>query len=135
MQIEGGCYCGMLRYRAAGEPQLRLQCHCRECQTIAGGGPNFTLAMPAEGFAYTAGEPERFSRPDLERPVTREFCGTCGTHILTRSPRLPETVLIKVGSLDDPEAFGAPQIAIFTAEARAFHHIPDGLTAYPGPPR
>ena len=32
MVIEGGCYCGALRYRAEGEPVFAGQCHCRECQ-------------------------------------------------------------------------------------------------------
>jgi len=84
MEFEGGCYCKRVRYRAEGEPAMRAQCHCRECQYITGGGPNFFLMMPADGFTYTKGEAKGFTRDDIERPVTREFCPDCGTHLVTR---------------------------------------------------
>ena len=130
MTVDGRCYCGAVRYRAGGDPILKVQCHCRECQYISGGAPNVTIAMPESGFAVVAGTPKQFRRGDLASPVTREFCGECGTHLLTRAPALPGAVLIKVGTLDDPAAFGAPQMAIFTAEKQPFHHVPDGVMAF-----
>ena len=100
MSLVGGCYCGALRYKADGAPVLKAQCHCRACSYISGGAPNMFMLMPPEGFAYTKGTPKQFRRPDIENAVTREFCETCGTHILTRRPGLPQIVL-KAGTLDD----------------------------------
>jgi hypothetical protein len=135
MALEGGCYCGELRYVAEGEPFLRAQCHCRACQHISGGAPNMFMLMQPEGFRYVKGEPKTYRRSNLPNAVTREFCGDCGTHIATRRPGLKQIVL-KVGTLDDPDRFGRPQIAIFTAEKAAFHDLPDGLPAFEGlPPR
>jgi len=133
--LEGGCYCGRLRYEAHGEVVLAAQCHCRECQYFSGGAPNIFLLMPAEGFRYTAGTPRQFTRSDLERAVTREFCADCGTHIATRRSGLPP-VILEAGTLDDPRQFGAPKMAIYTIDKQPFHHIPDGLPAYERlPPR
>ena len=115
MKFEGGCYCRKIRYVADGEPRLKGQCHCRECQYISGGGPNMFMLVEPRGFRYTSGEPRKFSRSDLENPVTREFCGECGTHLATRRLGLPPVVL-KVGTLDDPGLFGAPQMAIYTVD-------------------
>jgi hypothetical protein len=129
MDIEGGCYCSTVRYRAEGEPGMRAQCHCRECQYITGGGPNFLIMMPAEGFAYTRGEAKGFARTDIERPVTREFCPDCGTHLITRLDGFP-AVVVKVGTMDDPALFGAPQVAIFTCDRQAFHEIGQGVAQF-----
>jgi hypothetical protein len=130
MRVEGGCYCGALRYQAEGEPMFKGQCHCRECQYISGGSPNVVMGMPASGFKYTKSAPKGFTRSDLANPVTREFCEKCGTHILAKSPGLPGAVLLKVGTLDDPSVFGTPQMAIFTCDKQAFHHVPPGIPAF-----
>ncbi len=129
MKLEGGCYCGMVRYVAEGESMMKAQCHCRECQYISGGAPNMFLLMPLEGFNYTQGAPRKFARSDLESPVTREFCAECGTHLTTRRPGLP-AVILKVGTLDDPALFGTPQMAIFTIDQQPFHQIPVGLPTF-----
>ena len=110
MKLEGGCYCGNVRYVAEGEPVLKAQCHCRECQYITGGAP------------------KPFARRDLERPVTREFCPDCGTHLATKPPGRP-VVVVKVGTLDDPKQF-TPQMAIFTIDKQPFHQIPEGLKTF-----
>jgi hypothetical protein len=123
MTFEGGCYCGKIRYVAQGEPRLKAQCHCRECQYISGGAPNMFMLMPPEGFRYLSGTPKAFTRTDLEQPVTREFCETCGTHIATRRPGL-NAVILKVGTLDDPSLFGAPQMAIYAVDRQPFHISP-----------
>jgi len=134
MKLEGGCYCGQVRYEANGDVLFRAQCHCRKCQYFAGGQSNVSMGMPEAGFVYTKGTPKAFRRSDLDDPVTREFCADCGTHLLTRAPGVPGTVLLKVGSLDDPSVFGAAQMAIFTAEKQSFHHIPDTIPAFEGMP-
>ena len=130
MEVEGGCYCGALRYKAEGDSIFKGQCHCRECQYASGGGPNYALGLPEPGFSYSKGEPKLFSRSDLDNPVTREFCGECGTHILARSPGMPGAVILKVGTLDDPSIYGGPEMAIYTIDVQSFHHIPDGVASF-----
>jgi hypothetical protein len=129
VKLEGGCYCGAVRYVADGEPIMKGQCHCRECQYISGGAPNVFLLMPAAGFQYSKGTPKTFARTDLEKPVTREFCPECGTHMITR-PQGLRAVVVKVGTLDDPSLYGAPQMAIYTIDKQAFHHIGEGIPAF-----
>ena len=97
---------------------------------ISGGNPNVVMGMPGASFAYTKGSPKAFRRADLPNPVTREFCGECGTHILSRAPTLPGAVLLKVGTFDDPSVFGGPQMVIFTIDKQSFHHVPPGVPTF-----
>ena len=129
MNIEGGCYCGEIRYEAIGEVQASIQCHCRECQYITGGNPNVIMILPIDGFKFVRGKPQVFKRSDLEKPVTRLFCGECGTAIGTKSPTRPESIILKVGTFDDPSIFN-PEIAIFTSDKQEFHHIGDNLKCF-----
>jgi hypothetical protein len=130
MKLEGGCYCGSVRYQAEGDSLFKGQCHCRECQYISGGSPVLVMVMPEAGFAWTGAAPKGFTRSDIENPVTREFCPECGTHLTTRAPGMPGAVMLKVGSLDDPSVFGGPDMAIYTIDKQAFHQIPEGIPTF-----
>ncbi len=130
MDVEGGCYCGEVRYKSSGDPVFKGQCHCRECQYMAGGQPNTVMGMPGDGFELTKGETKSFTRTDIDNPVTREFCANCGTHVMTLAKSLPGVMLLKVGTLDDPAQFGKPEMAIWTSEAQSFHTVPEGIPTF-----
>ena len=130
MEITGRCYCGDVTYRVEGEPRLAAQCYCRECQYITGGAPNMFMAMPSASFAYTQGSAKGFTRSDLDNPVTREFCPNCGTHLLTKARSMPDAVILKVGSMDDPTKYPGPQMAIFAVDKQSFHSAPEGVPEF-----
>jgi len=126
MEFEGGCYCGAIRYEVRGDPIFSAECHCRECQYITGGGPNFFIMFRPEELRYTAGEPAQYSRSDLAAPRTRDFCPTCGTHLVTRQPG-GKTLVVKVGTMDEPALYPGPEAAIFLVDAQPFHCIAGGV--------
>ena len=130
MKLDGGCYCGALRFSATGDPAFKAQCHCRECQYFSGGQPNVVMAFPDSAFSYTKGKPKAFRRKDLDTPVSREFCADCGTQILARAPGLPGMVILKVGTLDDQSPFEGPQMAIFLVDKQSYHHVPEGIATF-----
>jgi len=133
MELDGGCYCGQIRYTFEGDIGVQMQCHCRECQYITGGNPNVIIMVPEATFSYVKGEASSFSRPDLDNPVTRFFCPNCGTAIGTKGPGAPDAMVIKVGTLDDPTIF-TPEVAIFTKDSQPFHHIPNDVPSFEGWP-
>lgn len=131
----GRCYCGALAYSAVGKPVYKAQCHCRSCMYFTGGGPSILLLMPKGVFGWTRGAPVTFTRTDLQVAATRMFCATCGTHVCNTLPGR-DHIVIRVGTLDDPTAFGLPEAAVRTKGAPAFHTFPDGIPRYEDvPPR
>ena len=129
MKIEGGCYCGEVRYRFDGDLGPAMQCHCRECQYITGGNPNVFVIMPESGLRFIKGELSSFQRKDIETAVTRHFCPKCGTAVGTTTPGAPGVFVMKVGTMDNAEFF-QPDMAIFAKDAMPFHHIPDRVRSF-----
>ena len=108
----GGCQCGAVRYRATTFLDSSHICHCRMCQKAVGNFFAALIGIPREAFEWTRGEPVYFQSSD---PVTRGFCGTCGTPLLydfNSSAHLNVTT----GSLDNPALF--PPGVQFGSEAR-----------------
>jgi hypothetical protein len=114
---------------------MRGQCYCLTCQMISGGAGNLFMAVDAQGFQFTKGNPGAFNKKDRPGSPIRHFCQTCGVHLTARSERAPGAVLIKVGTLDDPSVFEGPQLVTWTLEMQKFHLLPPNVPAYAEMPR
>jgi hypothetical protein len=111
-ETHGGCFCGAVRYRVLGEPRVTCLCHCADCRKICGTQSVAWVTYPVDRFAFTQGEPVRFhSSP----PVTRTFCGQCGTPLTYQVEERAGEIDITTGSMDDPEAF-PPQKEVFVEQ-------------------
>ena len=100
-----------------------------ECQYITGGNANIIMVFASDDVRFLRDRLKEFTRSDLEAPVTRLFSPTCGTAIGTRMPRRPSSIILKVGTVDDPSIFVA-QAAIFTVDIQPFHTIPSGVSSF-----
>lgn len=125
MIVEGGCYCGAVRYRIDGEPKTHALCHCIDCRRHAG-APMVSWAMfPATAVHITRGTPKVYASSEHGR---RHFCADCGTGLFyMNSQALPGIIDVQSSTFDDPDALPA-QAHIQVAErigwmARA-HELP-----------
>ena len=109
----GGCHCGAVRYRVAGEPKHASVCHCDDCRKCAGAAGVAWMAVASDEFAIESGEPALYrSSADAER----YFCDKCGTGMYYINEQvLPGLVDIQIATLDDPDAY-PPQIHVQTAD-------------------
>ena len=128
MTLAGGCVCRAVRFEVDGQVRMRGQCLCSTCQRISGGAGNLFLGMLASGFRYTKGKPRSYQAAE-DAPI-RDFCGRCGVHLVARSPRAPDGVIVKVGALDDPSVFGRADFVVWTEDKHPFHVLPEGVPAF-----
>jgi hypothetical protein len=102
MEIQGGCYCGAVRYQVSERPRISTVCHCEDCRRACGAQSVAWVTFAAGCFSFVNGEPDRFrSSP----PVVRTFCGRCGTSLTYQSEERAHEIDVTTVSLDDPEAF------------------------------
>lgn len=97
--IEGGCLCGAVRYRVTGKPRSSSVCFCRSCR-LASGAPSVAwLIVDRSQFTLLSGRLTTF-RSSL--PVTRSFCGLCGTPLAYEHTDDPTAIELTTATLDDP---------------------------------
>lgn len=129
--LVGGCLCGAVRYEVSGGPMTCYSCHCRDCQYITGGQPNSAIYIPQAHLTITNNcEPHSYtSQSDAGTGVTRFFCGKCGTPLYGESEMFEGSIVIKVGSLDDPSVF-KPTMNVWVSSAQPWHYIDSDLKSY-----
>lgn len=76
MSWSGGCQCGKVRFRVAGELGRASICHCRMCQKATGGPFGAFVTVDRDRLTWTGEPPARFQSSNL---VHRGFCPHCGT--------------------------------------------------------
>ena len=106
--IEGGCFCGKIRYALKEREYRTANCHCSMCRRFSGAPFVTWIVVPTKGFEYTSGNPESIRSSD---GGMRYFCASCGTPIACVLDAYPKYIDVTVGSLDDPDRF-VPTMAI-----------------------
>ena len=98
--LQGGCYCGWIRYETAAEPFHQTNCHCSICRRTTGGTFVSWFSVPKAELNIISGHPARF---DSSEHGSRTFCPRCGTQLTFEDARYPKEIDITTSSLDDPE--------------------------------
>ena len=114
--IQGGCYCGDIRYRGTAAPIHQAMCNCANCRRAAGAQSVAWVTFEVGGFSFVKGEPTRYR---TETAAWRTFCPRCGTSLTYEADDRPNDIDITVGSLDQPEDF-PPNKAVFAQERLAW---------------
>ena len=105
--IEGGCFCGNIRYAIAQpseSPYIVANCHCSMCRRISAAPFVTWMVVPKTAFNYTQGVPKTLHS---SAKGTRYFCDNCGTPIACILADQAHDIDIPTGSLDRPDDYPA----------------------------
>ena len=131
--LSGGCLCGAVRYRIDAQPLGTRYCWCRTCQYLAAGNASVNVRVPAAALQVEGVATDYASVADSGNRMHRQFCPTCGTQLFSGSEGFPDVVVVRVGTLDDPQAV-QPSMHIWTASAPRWACIDATLPGTPGQP-
>ena len=118
--FEGGCHCGAVRYVCSEEPTTVVNCHCGDCQQIAGSAFITGVLVP-EGSVTVNGELKSYKvKADSGNGVARNFCPICGTRIMVELEG--GVVGVSYTTLDD-SSWLEPAIEFYTSKAQPWINL------------
>ena len=127
--LTGGCECGAIRYECSAEPIMAGHCHCRSCQKASGTGHSSHMMVLRAATTIT-GEAAVYERKaDSGNTVRRGFCPRCGSPVWGESSGFPDVLVLRAGSLDDPERF-RPGAVVYAANAPGWDHMDPALRSF-----
>ncbi|MEI9987527.1 MAG: GFA family protein [Aliidongia sp.] len=131
--ITGRCLCGAVRFEFAEPPIATRACWCRDCQYLATGNAAVNAIFRTATFKLQGETREYLSLADSGNRMRRRFCPKCGTPLFSETLDRPDLMVVRVGTLDDPE-LGRPASMIWTASAPSWGHVDTGVPLCDGQP-
>jgi hypothetical protein len=100
--IEGGCFCGKVRFVIDEGEYPSVSCHCSMCRRIHAAPYVDWIVVPVSHFKYRSGTPVVLASSAHGQ---RFFCQECGTHVACINAEHSEIIDVPTGSLDEVERF------------------------------
>ncbi len=123
------CRCERVRMTISAPPLITMACHCTGCQRMTASAYSLSIAVPADGFQVTQGDPVLGG---LQGPDRHHHCPFCKSWLFTRPQGLDFMVNVRATMLDDPRWF---QPYVETSRAEGFLWATTGARhSFPGIP-
>jgi hypothetical protein len=123
---EGGCLCGEVRYRVAGDPRASAICHCASCRRASGAQSVAWVVFPSEAFSFLSGDPAEYRS---SAGVSRTFCDRCGTSLTYQHDGNLDSIDVTAASLDLPDEF-PPARHVWLEDKVSWESVGDGLPRF-----
>lgn len=126
----GRCLCEGVRFEVRIRAGAVYYCHCSQCRRASGSSFATNAAVAARDLVITAGR-ELIKAYSSSPGKHRNFCSRCGSPLYSEYVDDPETVYLRIGTLDDNGELSACA-HIHTASRASWFVIRDGLPEFEG---
>ncbi|MES1972402.1 MAG: GFA family protein [Pseudomonadota bacterium] len=128
--VEGGCRCGLVRYRIATEAMPPVYCcHCLDCQTWSGSAFTEQAVVRAEALSATGPIVEYSFENRSGSRSTQWLCATCHARLWNTNTARPGIALVRAGTLDASDRI-EPRAHIWVKRKQPWIALPDSIPAY-----
>jgi hypothetical protein len=128
--LEGGCFCGAVRYRLLAPPMFVNCCHCTNCQNQTGSAFVINAVIESKNIKTLKGSLQRVPMARKgERPHDIYRCRKCEVAVWSDYGRRPWIRFVRVGTLDHPRKL-RPGAHVFTRSKLPWVQIPKGTPAF-----
>jgi hypothetical protein len=124
--LDGGCWCGAVRYQVADAFLYAANCHCSRCRAATGTAFKAFAGIERERLEITDGADRLLVVGDEDLNDTR--CGACGS-LLFSVVRDAAYVHVAMGSLIDPPSI-RPTAHIFVGSKAPWFEIADDVPQF-----
>ena len=102
MNIDGGCHCGQIKFRAEIDPEQVEICHCTDCQTLSGSAYRTVVTTEANSFELLSGKPKLYAKAAEDGSQRLQaFCRECGSPLYSAPPEGEKGYFgIRVGAIN-----------------------------------
>ena len=95
----GSCLCNGVRYTITGQVSEFGYCHCASCRKASGSAFGANIGVARDDVQLS--DPHNLCREFESSPGKfRVFCSRCGSPLYAYLNRTPETIRMRLGSLD-----------------------------------
>ncbi len=129
-KYHGSCLCGGVTYSFAGDANDYGYCHCSKCRKASGTAFSANAEVLLQNFKISDSK-GYLTEYESSQGTHRFFCSNCGSPIYTKKDWLPNSVRIRLGTLDTPFDKKASRHT-FVANMATWYEISDDLPRFEG---
>ena len=128
MIYHGSCLCGAVKFSIENRIKDIVYCHCSLCRKAQGSAFATNGNVEANDFKFLSGE-DNLTGYQSSETQTKLFCKTCGSPIISKNTLSPDTVRIRLGTLES-DIVERPKAHIFVASKANWEDISDDIPKY-----
>ena len=100
MKVDGGCYCGNIKFEAEIDPAGVRICHCTDCQHLTGSAFRVNVSVAKDKIRFSGGEAKTYIKTaESGAKRVHAFCPECGTPVYSTQTGEIKGYGLRVGTI------------------------------------